>query len=159
LSFVHMVAEDPVRRGLLYAGTESGVYVTMDDGAHWLPLQTNLPHAPVSWVAVQPHFHDLVVATYGRGLWILDDVSPLEQLDGATLASRVRLFAPRPAYRFRSRQGIASAPNSAVPTENAPYGAALTYYLSTALADTATQPDSGPAPAPPAARRTRPAKL
>jgi len=159
LSFVHMVAEDPVRRGLLYAGTESGVYVTMDDGAHWLPLQTNLPHAPVSWVAVQPHFHDLVVATYGRGLWILDDVSPLEQLDGATLAGRVRLFAPRPAYRFRSRQGIASAPNSAVPTENAPYGAALTYYLSTALADTATQPDSGPAPAPPAARRTRPAKL
>src|SRR5437899_3618544 len=120
LSFVHMVAEDPVRRGLLYAGTESGVYVTMDDGAHWLPLQTNLPHAPVSWVAVQPHFHDLVVATYGRGLWILDDVSPLEQLDGATLAGRVRLFAPRPAFRFRSRQGIATAPNSPVPAANAP---------------------------------------
>src|SRR5205085_2560299 len=75
---VHVVREDPVRRGMLFAGTESGVYVTFDDGGRWTPLQNNLPHAPISWITVQPHFHDLVVATYGRGIWILDDISPLE---------------------------------------------------------------------------------
>src|SRR5439155_6137913 len=99
-------------------GTENGVHVTLDDGAHWLPLQTNLPHAPVSWLTVQPHFHDLVVATYGRGVWILDDVSPLEQLQGPALTGGAiqggaALFKPRPAYRFRAQPGIASAPNSA----------------------------------------------
>jgi photosystem II stability/assembly factor-like uncharacterized protein len=151
LSFVHVVREDPVRRGMLYAGTESGVYVTLDDGAHWLALQTNLPHAPVSWLTVQPHFHDLVVATYGRGAWILDDVSPLEQLDGSALGGRAILFQPRPAYRFRSQQGVASAPNSAVDADSVPYGANLTYYLSPVLADTTTPADS--------ARRPKPAKL
>ncbi len=151
LSFVHVVREDPVRRGMLYAGTENAVYVTLDDGAHWLPLQTNLPHAPVSWLVVQPHFHDLVVATYGRGVWILDDVSPLERLDAGTIARRAWLFAPRPAHRFRATQGVASAPNSAVQADSVPYGAALTYYLSPALADTAAPPDS--------ARRPKPARL
>lgn len=142
LSFVHMVAEDPVRRGLLFAGTENGLYVTLDDGGHWLPLQTNLPHAPVSWITVQPHFHDLVVATYGRGFWILDDISPLERLDAAALAGRLHLFAPSDAYRFRRTQGITAAPNSAVHAQNAAYGAALTYYLSPAVADTGAAPDT-----------------
>ncbi|HVH69267.1 MAG TPA: hypothetical protein VM716_15470 [Gemmatimonadales bacterium] len=150
LSFVHVVREDPVRRGMLYAGTENGLYVTFDDGAHWLPLQVNLPHAPIAWLTVQPHFHDLVVSTYGRGAWILDDVSPLEQLDagGATSAA---LFVPRAAYRFRGRQGVASAPNSAVVADSVPYGADLTYYLPPALADTTAPADS--------AHRPRPAKL
>jgi photosystem II stability/assembly factor-like uncharacterized protein len=139
LSFVHVVIEDPVRRGMLFAGTENGLYVTLDDGAHWTPLQTNLPHAPVSWLSVQPRFHDLAVATYGRGFWILDDISALEQL-GAGAPPRAALFTPRPAYRFRPQQGVQNAPNSAVETENAPYGADFTYYLSPALADTATSP-------------------
>ena len=156
LSFVHVVREDPVRRGMLYAGTENGVYVTFDDGARWLPLQTNLPHAPVSWITVQPHAHDLVVATYGRGAWILDDVSPLEQLEIPALTSgpmtgRAMLFQPRPAYRFRPQQGVASAPNSAVQADSVPYGAALTYYLSSALADTTTPADS--------TRRPKPVKI
>ncbi|HKW41056.1 MAG TPA: hypothetical protein VJN39_07400, partial [Gemmatimonadales bacterium] len=148
LSFVHVVREDPVRRGMLYAGTENALYVTFDDGAHWLPLQTNLPHAPISWLTVQPHFHDLVVSTYGRGAWILDDVSPLEQLatGGVTSGAGAALFAPRPAYRFRARQGVASAPNSAVEVDSIPSGAALTYYLSPALADTTTPPDSAHRP-------------
>jgi photosystem II stability/assembly factor-like uncharacterized protein len=151
LSFVHVVREDPVRRGMLYAGTENGVYVTFDDGTHWFPLQINLPHAPVSWLAVQPHVHDLVVATYGRGAWILDDVSPLE--DPAVTgegggSGAARLFPPRPAYRFRGRQGVASAPNSAVVVDTVPYGAVFTYYLSPALADTTTPPDSAHRPSP-----------
>ena len=144
LSFVHVVREDPVRRGMLFAGTDNGLYVTLDDGANWLPLQTNLPHAPVSWVDVQPRFHDLVVSTYGRGFYILDDISPLEQLDGRALASNATLFVPPPAYRFRDRQGVTSAPNSAVQAENGPAGVPLTYYVSPALADTTTGSTTGP---------------
>src|SRR6266480_8132534 len=137
LGFVHVVREDLERRGMLFAGTESGVYVTLDDGGHWAPLQANLPHAPISWITLQPHFHDLVVATYGRGIWILDDISPLEDpaLTGApALTGRAMLFAPRPAFRFRAQQGIASAPNSAVRVDSVPEGADLTYYLPAALA-------------------------
>lgn len=145
LSFVHVVREDPARRGLLFAGTDNGVYVTLDDGANWLPLQTNLPHAPVSWLTVQPHFRDLVVSTYGRGFYIMDDISPLEQLDAAALASRTMLFVPPPAYRLRDQQGVTNAPNSAIQTENAPAGVVLTYFISPALADTTT--GGGPPPA------------
>ena len=151
LSFVHVVREDPSRAGMLYAGTENGAYITIDDGAHWLPLQTNLPHAPVSWLTVQPHARDLVVATYGRGAWILEDISPLEQLEPATLAAKAFLFTPRPAYRFRSQQGVASAPNSAVEPDTVPYGADVTYYVSPSVADTSTPPDT--------VRRLRPAKV
>src|SRR5207249_3994025 len=170
LSFVHVVREDPVRRGMLFAGTDNGLYVTLDDGANWLPLQTNLPHAPVSWVDVQPRFHDLVVSTYGRGFYILDDISPLEQLDGRALASNATLFVPPPAYRFRDRQGVASAPNSAVQAETGPSGVPLTYYVSPALADTTTGSTTAPGttcPSPPppppspgdSTRRKKPARL
>ncbi|NIR34644.1 MAG: hypothetical protein GWN07_00925, partial [Actinobacteria bacterium] len=76
----HVVREDPTRPGLLYLGTENALYVSFDDGGRWLPLQGDLPHAPVYWLEVQPHFNDLVVGTYGRGFWILDDVTPLQQL-------------------------------------------------------------------------------
>ncbi|HET7789930.1 MAG TPA: hypothetical protein VFK78_03960 [Gemmatimonadales bacterium] len=148
LSFVHVVKEDPFRRGLLFAGTENGLYVTLDDGAHWLPFQTNLPHAPVAWVTVQPRFHDLVVATYGRGFWIADDISPLEQADAAALSARVYLFAPREAFRFRGVQSITSAPNSAVEGEDPDYGADFTYYLSPAAADTTPPADSTKHPKP-----------
>src|SRR5438105_132201 len=125
LGFVHVVREDPVRRGMLFAGTESGVYVTFDDGGRWTPLQNNLPHAPISWITVQPHFHDLVVATYGRGIWILDDISPLEDpaLTGGAMTGGAGLFKPRPAYRFRSQQGSASAPNSSLRVDSVPEGA------------------------------------
>ena len=77
LSYAHCVREDPVRRGLLYLGTENGIYVSFDDGENWQPLQTNMPHAPVYWITVQEHFNDLVIATYGRGFWIMDDITPL----------------------------------------------------------------------------------
>src|SRR5204863_5410787 len=94
LSYAHCVREDPVRRGLLYLGTENALYVSFDDGDNWQPLQTNLPHAPVYWIAVQEHFNDLVVAIYGRGFWILDDLTPLQQLTPETMAAAVHLFAP-----------------------------------------------------------------
>ena len=80
LGYAHCVREDPVKKGLLYLGTENAVYFSPDDGQHWMPLQSGLPHAPAHWLTVQEHFSDLVVATYGRGFWILDDITPLREL-------------------------------------------------------------------------------
>jgi photosystem II stability/assembly factor-like uncharacterized protein len=128
-SYVHIVTEDPARRGLLYAGTENGLYYTRDDGAHWQPLQLNLPHAPVSWITVQPHFGDLVVATYGRGIWILDDLTPVRELDSDLLSAPLHLFSLRPAYRFRAIRETFSAPASDLKAENPTYGANIDYYV------------------------------
>ncbi|MFQ5691037.1 MAG: WD40/YVTN/BNR-like repeat-containing protein [Gemmatimonadota bacterium] len=128
-SFVRNVREDPVRPGLLYAGTESALYVSFDDGGHWQPLQMNLPHTPVYWIAVQERFHDLVVGTYGRGFWILDDLTPLEQLTPEVASSAVHLFNPRPAYRFRSVTTWFDQTIDPSHGDNPPYGASLNYWL------------------------------
>ncbi len=128
-SYVHVVREDPFRKGMLYAGTENGLYLSLDDGATWTPLQLNMPHAPVYWVTVQPHFNDLLVATYGRGIWILDDITPLRALDASTLADPVHLFEPRAAYRFHEIEATVAEPNSNVGGQNPPYGADINYLL------------------------------
>jgi photosystem II stability/assembly factor-like uncharacterized protein len=137
MSYAHVVREDPVRRGLLYLGTENALYVSFDDGESWQPLQSNLPHAPVYWLVIQEHFNDLVVSTYGRGFWILDDVTPLQQLTPDVRAGVASLFKPRPAYRFRQ----ITAPNAMTddPTagQNPPYGAAINYWVKAAQADSA----------------------
>jgi photosystem II stability/assembly factor-like uncharacterized protein len=133
LSYAHVVREDRFRKGLLYAGTENALYVSFDDGGHWEPLQSKLPHAPVYWLTLQEHFHDLVVGTYGRGFYILDDVSPLEQLTDAVRGSASHLFEPRPAYRFRSTSRPSLAPSGAAQGQNAPYGATINYWLKEAL--------------------------
>ena len=100
LSYVRTIAEDPNCAGLLFAATGNGVHYSLDDGQHWTALQKGLPHAPVTWAIVQKEFHDLVVSTYGRGLYILDDITPLEQLAKNHADAAVVLFEPRPAYRF-----------------------------------------------------------
>ena len=100
LAYVRSIAEDPNCAGLLFAGTGNGVYYSLDDGGHWTALAEGLPHAPASWVVVQKGFHDLVVSTYGRGLYILDDITPLEQLARKHADAPVVLFEPRPVYRF-----------------------------------------------------------
>ncbi|HKJ01860.1 MAG TPA: hypothetical protein VJ997_05375, partial [Longimicrobiales bacterium] len=128
-SYVHVVREDPYRKGMLYAGTENSLYFSLDDGATWLPLQLNMPYAPVSWITVQPHFNDLLVSTYGRGIWILDDITPLRALDAATLSAPVTLFEPRPAYRFQEVEASPTDPNATVTGENPPYGADFNYLL------------------------------
>jgi len=127
------VREDPVRKGLLYLGTENGLYVSFNDGISWMPLQTNLPHAPVHWMVVQENFNDLVVATYGRGFWILDDITPLQQLNFAVIDSEVHLFNPRPAYRFRFKTNPEGYPGDPAFGKNPPYGASINYYLKTVL--------------------------
>ncbi len=129
LSYTHVLREDPVRKGLLYAGTENGLYVSLDDGAHWQPFQQNLPHAPVYWLTIQPHFNDLVVGTYGRGFWILDDITPLQDMKPGTMDAAAYLFPVRPAYRFRAKVRRDMAPYGASVGENPPYGGSINYYL------------------------------
>ena len=99
--FVRVVREDPERPGLLYAGTEFGMYVSFDDGAHWQSLQLNLPTTPITDLKV--HRSDLVVATQGRSFWVLDDLTPLRQLTGAVAAAEAHLFAPRDPRQFNVR--------------------------------------------------------
>ena len=101
LSYAHCVREDPVRKGLLYLGTENGLYFSFDDGDALAAAADGLPHAPVYWITMQEHFNDLVVATYGRGFWILDDITPLRQL-----TPEVRTRTPTCSLRARP---IASA--------------------------------------------------
>ncbi|MEO8436618.1 MAG: sialidase [Pyrinomonadaceae bacterium] len=135
LSYAHCVREDPVRQGLLYLGTENGLYVSFDDGGNWEPLQSNLPHAPVYWITIQEHFNDLVIATYGRGFWILDDLTPLQQMTNEVRTSNAYLFAPRPAYRFRGTTVPYSQSDDPTAGQNPPYGAAISYYLKSAPTD------------------------
>ncbi len=129
LSYTRNIREDPVRPGLLYLGTESTLYVSFDDGGQWQPLQTNLPHTPMYWIVVQEHFNDLVVGTYGRGFWILDDITPLQQLTSEVVASRAHLFEPRQAYRFQPITAPMTMPNDPSDGENPPYGASINYWL------------------------------
>lgn len=135
LSFARNVREDRLRPGLLYLATENAMYVSFDDGALWQPLQLNLPPAPVSWLAIQEHFNDLVLSTYGRGFWILDDLSPLQQLTAEVAASDMHLFEPRHAYRFREVDGIRSMADDPTAGTNPPYGASISYWLAQATED------------------------
>lgn len=135
LSYAHCVREDPVRKGLLYLGTEGGLYISFDDGKNWHPLQSGLPHAPVYWLTVQERFHDLAVATYGRGFWILDDITPLEQLTPEVVAAKAHLFALRDAYRFREVVQPASVEYDPTTGKNPPYGAPINFYLKSDLGE------------------------
>ncbi len=126
-SVVHAVREDPKKKGLLYAGTESGVMVSFDDGGHWQPLQLNLPTTPVHDLVVKND--DLAVATHGRSFWILDDITPLRQVNAQTAAETVYLFKPRLTYRTHLTQGmLMDRPVG----ENPPPGAIIYYYLKSA---------------------------
>ncbi|MDE2980033.1 MAG: sialidase [Gemmatimonadota bacterium] len=138
LSYTRSIHEDPVRPGLLYLGTEASVYVSFDDGDWWQRFHTNLPPAPMYGLVVQEHFNDLVVGTYGRGYWILDDITPLQQLTPDVVASAAHLFAPRPAYRFRPISAPFTMFDDQSDGENPPYGASLNYWLAEATDDGVT---------------------
>jgi photosystem II stability/assembly factor-like uncharacterized protein len=123
-SFVRAVREDPKRKGLLYAGTERGVFVSFDDGAHWRSLQINLPIVPVHDLVVKND--DLVLATHGRAFWILDDVSPLRQFADSVVAEDVHLYQPATAYRVHA----GDAPEHLTfDGKNPPHGAVIYYYF------------------------------
>ncbi len=127
-SFLNCVREDPVRKGLLYACTESGMYISFDDGENWQSLQLNLPTTSVRDLVV--HADDLVIATFGRAFWILDDLTPFRQMDSHVEASDAWLFAPATAYRVRPGSDEATPVPVDEPTfANPPDGAPLDYYL------------------------------
>ncbi len=134
-SYVHVVREDPVRRGMLYAGTENALYVSLDDGAHWMEINGALPHAPVSWLQIQGHFHDLVVATYGRGFWIADDISYLRSMADSLRSKPAALLPMRAAYRFRKVSTPTGATNSLVNGEDPPLAATINYTVASVPAD------------------------
>ena len=102
--FTRAIREDPERRGLLFAGTETGLRVSLDDGEHWQPLQMNLPVVPIHDLVIKDS--DLVVATHGRSFWILDDITPLRQLDAARVKGHTLLFKPRTTTRFLTSGGF-----------------------------------------------------
>ncbi|RAO78197.1 WD40/YVTN/BNR-like repeat-containing protein [Dyella jiangningensis] len=126
-SFVNVVREDPAKRGQLYAGTEKGIYVSFDDGAHWQPLQQNLPMTSVRDIDV--HGNDLVIATHGRGFWIMDNVTALQQLNDVH-AGAVTLFKPADAIRVRP-PGFTGTPfpKDEPMAANPPDGAVIDYAL------------------------------
>ncbi len=130
-AYVHAVREDPKRRGLLYAGTETGIYVSYDDGAHWQSLQLNLPQTPIDDLMV--HGDDLAVATHGRAFWILDDITPLRDFDEKITAEDVHFYAPRTTYR--TRIFTFPVPRSMAVGMNPPAGVILDYSLKEAPKD------------------------
>ena len=127
-SFLNCVREDPIRKGLLYACTEKGVYASFNDGDDWQSLQLNLPVTSVRDLVV--HENDLVVATFGRSFWMLDDVTPLRQIDSHVATTDVWLFRPQTAIRMRpgSDQGT-PVPMDETLAANPPEGAVLDYFL------------------------------
>ena len=127
----NVVREDPIRKGLLFAGTEGSVYVSFNDGEDWQPLQLNLPHTSMRDLAI--HGDDLIVATHGRSFWILDNTTPLRQLNADVAKESAHLFAPQTAIRFRWNRN----PDTPLPPEfpagkNPPDGAIFDYVLGVA---------------------------
>ncbi len=127
-NFVRAIREDPKQKGLLYAGTEFGVYVSFDDGGHWQPLQLNLPVSSVRDLVI--HGDDLVVATHGRSFWILDDITPLRQAAERAQSAAAFLYEPETTVRVDSDAFPGTPLPPEEPTaENPPDGAILDYYL------------------------------
>jgi hypothetical protein len=112
--------------------------VSFDDGENWQSLQNNLPHAPAYWLVIQEHFNDLVLATYGRGAWILDDITPLREMTPQVLNAEAHLFPPRQAYRFRAITAPAVPYDDPTVGQNPAYGAGINYYLKSAPAGDVT---------------------
>jgi photosystem II stability/assembly factor-like uncharacterized protein len=129
-SYVRSVKEDPKRKGLLFAGTETGVYFSIDDGGHWQPLKLNLPTVPVHDVEV--HGDDLVVATHGRAFWVLDNITALRQVETSSAASEAILFKPETAIRLHLPDAIE---RRGPVGDNPPPGAIIDYYFKTAPKD------------------------
>ncbi|MBY0506210.1 MAG: glycosyl hydrolase [Bryobacteraceae bacterium] len=127
-AFTRVIREDPARRGLLYAGTETGLYVSFNDGDTWQPLQLNLPVVPITDLTVHAREKDLIVATQGRAFWVLDDLTVLHQAQDDLTAKPFHLFAPESAYRLPAVGGAEGRPSGPV-GQNPPSGAVVHFWL------------------------------
>ena len=128
-SFAHVIKEDPKREGMLYLGVDNGLYISYDDGDNWMRFRNNLPPVPVYWLEIQERFDDLVLGTYGRGYYILDNVAPLREFDIDAKNKSAHLFSLRPAYRFIDQQSIKTDGPSLNSGTNPAYGADIHYYI------------------------------
>jgi len=129
--YVHVVKEDPLRKGMLFAGTERGIHVSFDDGDNWQSLQLNLPVTSVRDFEV--HGNDLIVATHGRGFWVIDDISPLRQAGDEVARADVYLFKPSDAILFNQGSDNGTPTQKDEPqAPNAPNGATIDYYFKSA---------------------------
>ncbi len=126
-AFTRVIREDPNRRGLLYSGTETGLYVSFNDGESWQSLQLNLPIVPITDLIVHKGEKDLIAATQGRAFWVLDDLPVLHQMTDAANAAGAFLFKPEDSYRFQGSN--ATLPPTATIGQNPANGAVVYYYL------------------------------
>jgi len=133
---VNVVREDPKNRNLLYAGTEYGMFVSLDGGKQWQRFSTGLPTVRVDDILVHPRDNDLIIGTHGRSIWILDDISALQQMTSEAAAADVTLFAPRPAVAWRNdiTQSITTGGSKFFRGDNPAPGTAISYHLKSAPA-------------------------
>ncbi len=130
---VHVIREHPRNHNLLFAGTEFGLWVSLDRGANWTALRNNFPAVPVDDIQIQERENDLVLATHGRSIWIFDDITPLEKMDASVLNSDLTFFPPHAATTFNIRMRRWSGGQKFFTAKNPPYGAILNYYLKEAV--------------------------
>ena len=134
--FTRVVRVDPKRAGLLYAGTEAGMYISFDDGASWKPFQLNLPIVPITDLTIKND--NLIAATQGRSFWLIDDITPLHQLNDEVAASNAHLFKPLASYRMNGGQGGGYMPVPKDEGKNHPNGVMVYYYLKDTAKTTAS---------------------
>jgi photosystem II stability/assembly factor-like uncharacterized protein len=130
---IHAFREHPRNHNLLFAGTEFGLYISIDKGKNWTKLESNFPTVPVFDIAIHPRENDLILATHGRGIWIVDDITALEQLKPEMLQEPVHVFDTRPAIEWRISQHKGVTGNKLMAAANPPYGALIHYSLKTAV--------------------------
>src|SRR5262249_22340390 len=116
----HVIREHPRNPNLLFAGTEFGLWLSFNRGAAWLPFKSNLPTVPVDDIAIHPRENDLILGTHGRSLWVLDDITPLEQMSESVAASAAHLFDIRPATMWRIYNHKGSTGNKTFAAQNPP---------------------------------------
>lgn len=126
---VHVIREDPVNRNLLFAGTEFGLFVSVNRGTGWQKMASGLPTVPVDDIQIHPRDHDLILATHGRSLWIMDDIGPLEQISDNELSTDLHVFDMRPGvtWHLANNKGFTGARDFIAP--NPPYGVIINYFL------------------------------
>jgi photosystem II stability/assembly factor-like uncharacterized protein len=130
---VHVIREHPVNANLLFAGMEFGLWISQDRGANWSQLKNNFPTVPVDDIQIHPRENDLVLATHGRSIWVLDDMTPLEKMDARLATSGITFFPPRPATLWFLRTRRWSSGQKFFTAKNPPYGALINYYLQNAI--------------------------
>ena len=133
-SFAHVLKEDPKKEGMLYLGLDNSLLISIDDGTHWMHLKNNLPPAPIYWLEVQENYDDLIVSTYGRGYYILDDLSALRQFN-PNLKELPQVFDPRKSYRLNNKESIKTDGYSFNSGMNPAYGTPINYYLPDTLTE------------------------